>query len=247
MEWKTTKTDRNNLYISKVQPRSQAALGNVTVGSKLISLNGEMIEDIGAKAIYGKLSLSEMPLTITFLKPLKNILSKCTFNQRPLGFSVIEDKAGKNVIVSDIKHDKNRTGPLKIGWMIYEINGKYVHDMKHKDILKIVGQQSTPFHIYFKAVCDYMKHELLATIQNTKITVNWYGLYDMYTQHKQGAERVENHRILTWYRIIIIKWWIESFNGDYETLGLDIEWMYKNVGSVLRKITGFTKDSDTNE
>ena len=68
MEWKVTKSDKNNLYVSKVQPISQAALGNVTIGSKLISLNGEMIEDMGANNIYGKLAVS---VTITFLKPFK--------------------------------------------------------------------------------------------------------------------------------------------------------------------------------
>eukprot|EP00486_Rosalina_sp_Unknown_P016485 CAMPEP_0201594100 /NCGR_PEP_ID=MMETSP0190_2-20130828/191516_1 /ASSEMBLY_ACC=CAM_ASM_000263 /TAXON_ID=37353 /ORGANISM="Rosalina sp." /LENGTH=419 /DNA_ID=CAMNT_0048053573 /DNA_START=1 /DNA_END=1257 /DNA_ORIENTATION=+ len=76
MEWKTTKADKKNLYVSKVQPKSQAALGNVKVGSKLISFNGEMIEDLGAKNIYGKLAVSEMPLTITFLKPFKKEMDK---------------------------------------------------------------------------------------------------------------------------------------------------------------------------
>eukprot|EP01083_Nonionella_stella_P295978 1005645_1 len=71
MEWKTTKKDKKNLYVSKVQQNSHAATGNVLVGSRLISFNGEMIEDLGAKKIYGKLALSDMPLTITFLKPYK--------------------------------------------------------------------------------------------------------------------------------------------------------------------------------
>ena len=69
MEWKTTKADKKNLYVSHIQPHSQAALGNVNIGSKLIAFNGEIIEDLGAKQIYGQLNISEMPLTITFLKP----------------------------------------------------------------------------------------------------------------------------------------------------------------------------------
>merc|ERR1712129_423980 len=46
-----------------------AGIGGVKLGSKLLSFNGEMIEDLGAKLIYKKLSQEEMPLTITFLKP----------------------------------------------------------------------------------------------------------------------------------------------------------------------------------
>ena len=69
MEWKTTKTDKKNLYVSKVAPNSQAEEGGVLKGSKLVSFNGVLIENMGAKKIYAKLSQAELPLTITFLKP----------------------------------------------------------------------------------------------------------------------------------------------------------------------------------
>eukprot|EP01084_Bolivina_argentea_P137493 242159_1 len=71
MEWKTLKKDKKNLYVSKVTKKSQAELGKIGIGSKLISFNGEMIEGLGAKKIYAKLAITEMPLTITFLKPPK--------------------------------------------------------------------------------------------------------------------------------------------------------------------------------
>ena len=69
MEWKTKKEDKKNLYVTKVLKKSQAADGNVTVGSKLLAINGEKIEDLGAKKIYGTLAVAEFPITITFLKP----------------------------------------------------------------------------------------------------------------------------------------------------------------------------------
>merc|ERR1712228_923035 len=72
MEWKTTKQDKKNLYVSKVNNSSQAGIGGVKVGSKLLSFNGELIEDKGAKVIYALLSDTDMPLTITFLKPFEN-------------------------------------------------------------------------------------------------------------------------------------------------------------------------------
>eukprot|EP00484_Ammonia_sp_Unknown_P021754 CAMPEP_0197026104 /NCGR_PEP_ID=MMETSP1384-20130603/6266_1 /TAXON_ID=29189 /ORGANISM="Ammonia sp." /LENGTH=818 /DNA_ID=CAMNT_0042454715 /DNA_START=5 /DNA_END=2461 /DNA_ORIENTATION=+ len=72
MEWKTTKQDKKNLYVSKIQDGSQASIGGVTVGSRLLSFNGEMIENLGAKKIYAKLTNVGMPVTITFLKPPKS-------------------------------------------------------------------------------------------------------------------------------------------------------------------------------
>eukprot|EP00486_Rosalina_sp_Unknown_P000938 CAMPEP_0201568432 /NCGR_PEP_ID=MMETSP0190_2-20130828/9505_1 /ASSEMBLY_ACC=CAM_ASM_000263 /TAXON_ID=37353 /ORGANISM="Rosalina sp." /LENGTH=600 /DNA_ID=CAMNT_0047989545 /DNA_START=112 /DNA_END=1911 /DNA_ORIENTATION=+ len=77
-------------------------------------------------------------------------LYEITFNQRPLGFSVIMDTRGKNAIVSSIQDDTNEKLGMKVASRIYEINGKRVDDIKHKDILKLMAQQPTPFYVVFK-------------------------------------------------------------------------------------------------
>lgn len=69
MKWKTTKTDKQNLYVSKVAPDSQAMEGGVLKGSKLLSFNGQLVENLGSKEIYSRLAQASLPLTITFLKP----------------------------------------------------------------------------------------------------------------------------------------------------------------------------------
>lgn len=79
-------------------------------------------------------------------------LYEITFNQRPLGFSVIMDTRGKNAIVSSIQDDTNGKLGMKVASRIYEINGKRVDDLKHKDILKLMAQQPTPFYVVFKEV-----------------------------------------------------------------------------------------------
>ena len=79
-------------------------------------------------------------------------LYEISFLQRPLGFSVIMDPQGKNAIVSSIQDKvKIRLG-MKLASKLHEVNGKRVDGMKHKDILKLVAQQLTPFHIVFKKV-----------------------------------------------------------------------------------------------
>ena len=82
-------------------------------------------------------------------------LYEITFNQRPLGFSVIMDTRGKNAIVSSIQDDTNGKLGMKVESRIYEINGKRVDDLKHKDILKLMAQQPTPFYVVFKEVNIY--------------------------------------------------------------------------------------------
>jgi len=77
-------------------------------------------------------------------------LYEITFNQRPLGFSVIMDTRGKNAIVSSVQDETNGKLGMKIASRVYEINGKRVDDMKHKEILKLMAQQPTPFYVVFK-------------------------------------------------------------------------------------------------
>lgn len=80
-------------------------------------------------------------------------LYEITFNQRPLGFSVIMDTRGKNAIVSSVQDENNDKLGMKVASRIYEINGKRVDDLKHKDILKLMAAAPCPFYVVFKEVC----------------------------------------------------------------------------------------------
>jgi len=77
-------------------------------------------------------------------------LYEITFNERPLGFSVIMDTRGKNAIVSSIQDENNLKLGMKVASRMYEVNGKRVDDLKHKDILKTISSQSTPFYVVFR-------------------------------------------------------------------------------------------------
>ena len=79
-------------------------------------------------------------------------LYELTFNQRPLGFSVIMDTRGKNAIVSSIQDDQNQNLGMKVASRVYEINGKRVDDLKHREILKLMSSQQCPFYVVFKEV-----------------------------------------------------------------------------------------------
>lgn len=62
----TTKSDKYNLYVTKVDPDSIAMGKGVTRGTKLVALNGESIEGIGAKEIFRRLKTTPLPLDIMF-------------------------------------------------------------------------------------------------------------------------------------------------------------------------------------
>jgi hypothetical protein len=80
----------------------------------------------------------------------KEKLYEITFTERPLGFSVIMDTRGNNAIVSSIQTDQNDELGLKIASRMYEVNGKRVDGLKHKQILSIIASCECPFFIVFK-------------------------------------------------------------------------------------------------
>ena len=62
----TIKSDKYNLYVTKVNVNSVAMQKGVVRGTKLVALNGESIEGIGAKAIFDRLKKTPLPLDIMF-------------------------------------------------------------------------------------------------------------------------------------------------------------------------------------
>jgi len=97
MEWKTLGAGKKNLYVSKVAPGSQAEAGGVIVGSKLLSFNGQMIENLGAKRIYDLKQQAGLPLTITFLnlKPLQQHGLESAIHEEEKEQSIIYEDDGK--------------------------------------------------------------------------------------------------------------------------------------------------------
>lgn len=71
MNLSTLKTDKYNLYVSKVEGNSIAARNNVTVGLQLVAINGESVEGIGSILIFQRVREAELPAQIMFRKRKK--------------------------------------------------------------------------------------------------------------------------------------------------------------------------------
>eukprot|EP01084_Bolivina_argentea_P238536 400737_1 len=79
-------------------------------------------------------------------------LYEITFSQQPLGFGIKKDNNNRNAIVSSIQNsDIFQTKNIRIGSIIYEINGKRVDTKKHNKIVSILHAQICPFYIIFKS------------------------------------------------------------------------------------------------
>ena len=60
------------------------------------------------------------------------------------------DIRGKTAIVSSVQGEQSSKLGTKVASRVYEINGKRVDNLKHKETLKLMAQQPTPFFVVFK-------------------------------------------------------------------------------------------------
>ena len=157
-----TTTKRSSGSIVKVTPPTTATKGKDVVkklesGGRILSLIRKAETKRVAKrkiiTFLKKKGVSESKIIEAYSTYYNQEgLYEITFNQRPLGFSVIMDTRGKNAIVSSVQDDNNDKLGMKVASRIYEINGKRVDDLKHKEILKLMAAQPTPFYVVFKEV-----------------------------------------------------------------------------------------------
>ena len=75
-----------------------------------------------------------------------------TFDKRPLGFSVIGDKKGKNAIIASIQDTKLSKMGVTLASMVHGVNGIQCRGMRHNKILKILTNAQCPFLVTFQAV-----------------------------------------------------------------------------------------------
>ena len=109
-------------------------------------------------------------------------LYEITFNERPLGFSVIMDTRGKNAIVSSIQDGNNKRLGMKVASRMYEVNGKRVDGLKHRDILKTISSQSTPFYVVFREARK--NHKALKKIeQEREQALKWQVCYSNWNSY----------------------------------------------------------------
>lgn len=123
-------------------------------------------------------------------------LYEITFHERPLGFSVIMDTRGKNAIVSSVQDDNNKSLGMKVASRMYEVNGKRVDDLKHKEILKLISACECPFYVVFRET--RRKNKRLAKLQKKMESSTWVEVSRTpHTTHPTQLNATYIHRMAT--------------------------------------------------
>jgi len=73
-----------------------------------------------------------------------------TWQEKPLGFSIVMDTSGNNAYVSSIQRANNVSKGLKLAAQIIAINGVNVEDMEHAKILSEIKKAKCPMTLRFK-------------------------------------------------------------------------------------------------
>jgi len=73
-----------------------------------------------------------------------------TWESKPLGFSIVMDTSGKNAYVSSIQRAENVSKGLKLAAQIVSINGLFVKDKKHSEILGEIKKAKLPMTLRFQ-------------------------------------------------------------------------------------------------
>jgi len=73
-----------------------------------------------------------------------------TWENKPLGFSIVMDTTGRNAYVSSIQKQDNLSKGLKLAAQIIQINGDNVKQQKHGEILDKIRQAVLPMTLTFQ-------------------------------------------------------------------------------------------------
>jgi len=97
-----------------------------------------------------------------------------TWEQKPLGFSIVMDTTGKNAYVSSIQKESNKQNGLKLAAQIIEINGYVVKNLDHKVILGKIKSATLPITLVFqpRSFANDPQNNVLKSIEFVGATVN---------------------------------------------------------------------------
>lgn len=73
-----------------------------------------------------------------------------TWDDKPLGFSIVMDTTGRNAYVSSIQKQENLTKGLKLAAQIIKINGNDAKQKKHGAILDLIKTATLPMTLTFQ-------------------------------------------------------------------------------------------------
>jgi len=137
----------NNAIVIKVAGETALRHG-IQIGYCVYKVNNIVLFDRKHKEVLHSLKTISCPIRITFLD-LGNEYT-ISFNGKPLGFTVVQDKQQNNARVSKVNAKSTIQKGLKVGSYIISVNDKHLYGMKHSKIIQNINNARFPIRLKFR-------------------------------------------------------------------------------------------------
>jgi len=132
--------------VTKVSGENAIKRG-IKIGYCIYKVNDTFALNKRHDEVLGYLKNMECPLRVQFLD-LGNEQT-FSFDTKPLGFTVVQDKEDKNAKVSKLRKKATKLG-VKIGSHVVAVNDQQVFGWKHKDIIDLINKGEFPIELTFR-------------------------------------------------------------------------------------------------
>jgi len=137
----------DNAIVTKVAGRRAIILG-IQIGYCVYKVNDVLVFGWKHKDVLKCLKTTKCPIKITFLD-LGNEYT-VSFERKPLGFTVVQDKDSNNAKVSKINLKSANNKGIKIGSYIVAVDDIRVFGMGHKSIIVNINKARFPIRLRFR-------------------------------------------------------------------------------------------------
>jgi len=161
----------NNAIIVKVSSETTLQHG-IQIGFCVYKVNNNILFNWKHDEVLHYLKNIACPVRITFLDWGHEYT--ISFQGKPLGFTVVQDKEYNNARVSMITHKSPAAKGLKIGSYIISVNDKHVFGMRHTKIIKSINDAQFPIILKFRLppkLCIVRREEKV--LSKTKKFFKW--------------------------------------------------------------------------
>jgi len=137
----------DNAIVTKVAGRKALQYG-IQVGYCVYKVNDLLVFNWKHKEVLKCLKTTSCPIRLTFLDLGHEYT--VSFEGKPLGFTVVQDKESNNAKVSKINLKSANQKGIKIGSYIISVNDQRVFGMAHKGIIEIINRARFPINLRFR-------------------------------------------------------------------------------------------------
>jgi len=133
-----------NAIVTKVSGRKALHHG-IQIGYCVYDVNNIVVFNCKHSEVLECLKTTKCPIHISFVDMgHENTVS---FDGKPLGFTVVQDKEENNAKVSKINLRSATEKGVKIGSYVISVNDNHVFGMKHKSIVHVINNAKFPMRI----------------------------------------------------------------------------------------------------